>query len=221
MAKFERLSHREIRQVMKRDELKDFVETGVSWLKGHLEAAVIAGVSVVVLAFLVPFYLSSRADREAKAAELLSQATLLFRQSGSSLGGDGNYGQARSQYQEIITLYGGSAAGRQAELGLANCDLEAGKLDLASQEFDTFLARHAKDSLAPLALAGTGYCLEASGKHVSAADAFASVQQRYPSAPNLQTSLLDSARNYDAGGDPASGKKMRDLAAKMGLSSGK
>jgi TolA-binding protein len=71
--------------------------------------------------------------------------------------------------------------------------------------------------MAPLALAGTGYALEAQGKTAQAAAAFASVPEKYPKAMNLAQSCLDAARNFEAAGDKASARAQLERALKAGL----
>lgn len=214
MAKVSRLSHQQIRQALKRDEVKDFVGRTADWMKAHVENVVIGGIAVVVLVFLAAYFVNGRSKSAWKASELLTQADMNFQQDSQSSAGQS---RARAHYQEVIETYGGTASALEARLGLANCDLQEGKVDAALAGYSQFVSEHPRTFLAPLAVSGKGYCLEAKSQYKEAAAAFASVSQLYPEAANLGQSLLDAARNYGKAGDPASRSKVLEQALKTAL----
>jgi outer membrane protein assembly factor BamD (BamD/ComL family) len=216
MAKFRRLSSAELRQAVKRDEVREGLVRFVAWLKSRVENVVIGGIALLVLVFLAVFFVRNRGQGQVKASELVTQAAMDFSQDAAQ--GASSQDRARARYQEILSAYPGSAAARQAELGLAQCDLEEGKIDPAASQYADFVLRHPGDPLAPLAAAGAAYCLEAKGRYAEAAAAFSAVADHYPQAPNLAQSFLDAARNYGLAGDGRAKARMLEQAVKAGVS---
>ena len=68
MGKVKRLSNRELRAAMKRNELEEGLASLGDWVKDRLENVLIGTVVVVVVAVLVPYYFGNQADTQASAA---------------------------------------------------------------------------------------------------------------------------------------------------------
>ena len=56
MGKVKHLKNRELRQAIKRDELKEFLEESLEWIKGHLENVIIGVVAVAVIGFGTTYF---------------------------------------------------------------------------------------------------------------------------------------------------------------------
>lgn len=210
-------SNHRIKQAIKRNEFAEALDKVSAYVRGHLEQVIVAGALVVLVGALVPYWMHIRAEREAKAGNLLAEAQHVFStpaadEGGSSYGGgyataQEKYSQASSRFREITSGYSGTQAALAAQLGAAQCDLRLGKPDQAAPAFKSFAEAHASHPLAPVAAAGAAYCLEAQGKLAEAASAFDAAAARWPAAANLGDLLLGSARDYGAAGDKAHQKE--------------
>jgi len=206
-------SNQRIKQAIKRNEFAEALEKINDYVRGHLEQVIVVGALVVLVGALVPYWMHSRADREAKAGNLLAEAQHVFSspaadEGGSTYGGgyataQEKYSQASSRFREITSGYGGTQAALAALVGAAQCDLRLGKPDQAAQAFKAFADAHASHPLAPVAAAGAAYCLESQGKLAEAAAAFSAAAAKWPAAANLGDLLLGSARDFGAAGDAA------------------
>lgn len=206
-------SNQQIKQAIKRNEFAEGMEKALVYVRGHLETVIVIGALVLLAAVLLPYWLHSRGEREAKAGDLLAEAQHIYSTPAADEGGaayGGGYGtaqekytQAASRFREIANGYSGTQAALAAQLGAAQCDLRLGKPDQAAAAFKLFAGAHARHPLAPVAAAGAAYCLEAQGKLAEAGLAFADAVAKWPAAANLGDLLLSAARDFGAAGDKA------------------
>lgn len=62
MGKVQRLSHKEIEAVIRRNELEDYSVIAVDWVKSHLENVLIGVVAAALLGFGTFYFFKSRHD---------------------------------------------------------------------------------------------------------------------------------------------------------------
>jgi predicted negative regulator of RcsB-dependent stress response len=197
MGKVRRLSNRELRAAIKRNDLEEAMQKGGEWLKANVENVLIGAVLAVVLAVLVPYWLSSQSEQQAQSAVQLRAAQSDFQRALSAGPGQADaLRQARSKYQAVVTSYAGTDAAAHASLGASQADLKLGEADQAIANFQGFLSEFGEDhALAPLAVAGMAQAYEAKSEWAKAAAQYQSLDDgRQPPAPNLGVSLLDAAR---------------------------
>ena len=107
-------SNLKIKQAIKRNEFAEALEKIDAYVRGHLELVIVAGALLVLVGALVPYWVHSRAGREAKAGNLLAEAQHVFStpaadEGGSSYGGgyataQEKYSQASSRFREITNV---------------------------------------------------------------------------------------------------------------------
>ncbi len=204
MGKVRKLTHEEIKQLTKRNEMSYWLhETGV-WVKGHLEAVIIGAVVVGVGIFGGYYFLSNQREARDKAAmDLYSAASQAQRAKSSAplfdpqaLAGLG------AAYQALATGQAGLPAGIAAELGLADLEYASGRFEAASLAYEKFAAANPDSLLTPLALEGKAACLEAQGKHADALAAYLNLATKPGQAPNRALILLSAARVAESLKDP-------------------
>jgi predicted negative regulator of RcsB-dependent stress response len=215
MGKVKHLSHQQIQKAIKRNEMREAVELSLDWVKGHVESVVIGAVLLAALIFGLVYFQSGRRESAAKASIQLSMADNQFQRVISMGGNPQMLAQVAAAYQAVKTEYASSPEALHAELALANLSFETGKYDEAAQAYAAFTAQHGGSTLAPVALAGQGACLEAQNKPAEAAAAYLSVWKNYPKASNAASALIDAARVYAALGDKAGLKESAAALANL------
>jgi outer membrane protein assembly factor BamD (BamD/ComL family) len=208
MGKIRKLSNQELRAAIKRNELEEGMNEAGAWIKAHLENVLIAAILLVVLAVLVPYWLSSRQEQNTQSAAQLRAAQMDYQRALSTGQAEG-LRQARSKYQAVATSFAGSPAAAQASLGACQADLALGEYDQAMANFQGFLAEFGENhELAPLAVAGMGQVLEAKGEYAQAAERYLSIEGRQPPAPNLGVVMLDAVRCLRKAGQAGKAKEV-------------
>jgi predicted negative regulator of RcsB-dependent stress response len=196
VGKVQRLSHKQIEAVLKRDELEDFLELGINWVKKHLENVLIGVVVLALLVFGVLYLLKNRHEDSVKASLQLSSADQLFARAVSSNDSAG-FDSARAGYEQVKGGFDGTNEAVAAELALANLSFVQGKYDDASAAYSLFLQNHLESPLAPLASSGLASCLEATGKIKEAADAYMTLAKKEPPTAITAQSYFDAARCFE------------------------
>lgn len=204
MGKVRRLTHEEIKQLTKRNELDFWLHEAGAWVKGHLEAVIIGAVVLGVGVFGGYYFISSQREARDKASmDLYGALSQAQRAKGSAplfdpqaLSGLG------AAYQAVASSQSGAPAGLAAELGLADVEYASGRFEAAAQAYDKFAAANNKSLLAPLALQGKAACLEAQGKAPDALSAYLDLAEKHPQAPNKALVLLAAARVAESLKDP-------------------
>ncbi len=199
MGKVTRLSNEQVKQVLKRDELREYIEDGLHWAKGHMENVIIGAIAVSLAVFGLYYFSSSRGESASRASLQLSGAQQQFAQSVSG-GGPQGLAQAQAAFQAVKAEFDGRSEAEAAELGLAASEFEQGKFEEARAAYERFLASHGSSALAPLARSGQASSLEGLGrlKEAAAAHEQAASAEHAP-APAL--SLMEAARCLEAAGD--------------------
>ena len=77
---------------------------------------------------------------------------------------NGDYAQARTQYERFLKNYKNHEMCSTAELGLAYCTEADGNFDGAAVQFAAFAEKHSKNYLKPLAILSIARCKEQAGK---------------------------------------------------------
>ena len=216
MGKVRRLSNRELRAAIKRNELEEVLDGTGEWIKSHLENVLIGVVLVVVGVVLVPYWMGSRAEQASQAATQLRAAQQEYQRAFAAAGGQAEaLNQARSKFQAVSSSFPGSIAAAQAALGVAQVDLALGQWDQALANFQNFLVEFGEDhELAPLAVEGKAQSYEGRGEYEQAASEYLSLDGRDLQAPNLGLSLLGAARCLVRAGKPAEAKSLLERAQK-------
>lgn len=163
-------------------ELNGF-QRAVLWAKAHQEAVAVTAIFLLLLAFGVPYYLSSRAKAETDAANVLSLAQYYFHstvdpEKGPFKTENEKFQQALQAFQRITTDYSGTKTARLAGFYIARCQFTLGQYIPAYGSFDTASRELAGTPLGEQAHLGMILCLEA--------------QEQYPQAITLcETYLAD------------------------------
>jgi TolA-binding protein len=77
---------------------------------------------------------------------------------------EGNYAQARIQYERFLKKYKSHEMSPAAELGLAYCTEADGDFNGAATQFAAFAKKHSKNYLQPVALLSVARCMEQGGR---------------------------------------------------------
>jgi predicted negative regulator of RcsB-dependent stress response len=177
---------------------QDRLEALVKWGRAHERPVAVAGVVIALAAFGVWYAIAAKDRREAFARRELAQA----RVSADA----GNLPLASSDLSRIVSSAGGTSAGQEARLLLAEVRLAQGQADLAVSELREFVAAGPKPVYRAQAQELLGAALEQAGQPQAAAQAYRDGSQAAAEVgyTYLQASLLLSAgRAFAAAGDTA------------------
>jgi predicted negative regulator of RcsB-dependent stress response len=175
----------------------DRTESAMDWVRANTKPIVI-GLVVVALAAATWFFVKQWSDRKADAAEVaLNRARQSYAQ--------GNLPLAQTDLRRVITRFGGSSAGSQATMLLAQTFFEQGKPDSGLKVLNEGKAANSDDA-AFEALKGAG--LEQKKEYAQAAE-------RYRAAAGLADAkiakdryMADAARALTSANNKAEAAKI-------------
>jgi predicted negative regulator of RcsB-dependent stress response len=181
-----------------RVEQQDHLEGLVRWVRAHERQVAVVGVVVALTAFGVWYAIAAKGRREAFARRELAQARASV--------DAGNLPLASSDLSRIVSSAGGTSAGQEARLLLAEVRLMQGQADLAASELREFIAAGPKPEYRSQAHELLGVALEQAGQPVAAAQAYRDGAQAAGDAGYhfLQAALLlNAGRAFALAGDTA------------------
>jgi predicted negative regulator of RcsB-dependent stress response len=147
-----------------RAEEQDRIESIVKWAKAHERPVAVIGVVVALAAFGVWYAIAAKDRREAFARRELAQARVAA--------DAGNLPLASSDLSRIVSSAGGTSAGQEARLLLAEVRLMQGQAELAATELREFLALGPKQQYRAQTHELLGIALEQAGQLKAAAEAY-------------------------------------------------
>lgn len=145
-------------------EEQDRLENLVKWVRSNERPVAVVGVVVALAAFGVWYAIAAKERREAFARRELAQA----RVSADA----GNLPLASSDLSRIVSSAGGTAAGEEARLLLAEVRLAQGQADLAATELREFVASGPRPQYRAQAHELLAAALEQTGQARAAAEAY-------------------------------------------------
>jgi tetratricopeptide (TPR) repeat protein len=161
------MKHKDVRKLMKRNELKDILTGFGEFFKKNSENLMIAVVVLLVIVIAIPVFLNNRGNQEQKAQNLLAQANYFYtlpvtppEEGGVKyFSNEGEkYDRVINAYSEILQNYKGTKAAAESYLGIANSYYNQGKLKEAMEYFNSFTVKYPKDTLVSKAISGRAYC---------------------------------------------------------------
>src|SRR5665213_4071491 len=132
------------------------------WLEANKNRLIVALVAIIVVAAILFFISSHRAQQEVDAGQALTMLQV-------SPPANANAGQTAAAFEQIATKYSGTAAGQRAQLQAAAAFFSAGSYADAQAQFQKFLDHDATSPLAAIAELGVAASLEAQNKLDAAA----------------------------------------------------
>jgi predicted negative regulator of RcsB-dependent stress response len=145
-------------------EERDPVVKALDWMKSHRNPLVAAATILVVLAASAWFMVTAQQRKEAFAAAALSNARAIAEA--------GNLALAASDLSQLARTYGGTPAGEEAVILLAQIRLSEGQTETAIEELNGFIESRPSDQFRAAAYGLLGNSLDQAGRYTEAADAF-------------------------------------------------
>jgi predicted negative regulator of RcsB-dependent stress response len=168
----------------------DRAESLVEWAKANANKLMIGGVVIAVVALVGFLWRSSADKKELRASEELGRVQRVVE--------SGNAALAESDLQAMLRRYGGTTAGIQARLLLAQVYFGQGKVDEGLRELDQVKSPGPyAASLSGLKAAG----LEQAGKLAEAAAAYQQAAAAAPTELARAGYQSDAARTFLAAGN--------------------
>jgi predicted negative regulator of RcsB-dependent stress response len=162
------------------------------WLSRSQNRYIAAGVGLALIALIVWFVMMSGQRKEQFASRALDQARAIAEQ--------GNLPLAASEFQKVISTYGGTIAAQEAVINLNQVRLINGQQELAAVNLQDFLKGQAAPQFRSPAYGLLGRALENAGRHADAAEAYVNASKAANFDYLKADLLLDAARAYaDAG----------------------
>ncbi|HVZ80933.1 MAG TPA: tetratricopeptide repeat protein [bacterium] len=178
---------------------KNSLEKSIDWAKAHQQWVAVAGFAVLLIAFGVPYYLSSRAQDEKKAQDELSLGQYYLQSRIDPQNGPFKSAVERDQhalqaFQEILDKYSGTPASKLAKFYTAKCQFNLGQYQQAYGSFET-AAEALKDTpLGDESFFGKVLCLAAQNQVPQAITLSETFLKSYPDSfigPQVRLNLSD------------------------------
>lgn len=182
--------------------LEDSAENMVDWLRAHSRQVGFGAIAVVALGAVLYFVRSSNETREMAAARALTEAQRSV--------GSGNLPLAAADLQRLTDRYGSTRAGTEAQILLAQVQLQQGKVDSALKALDDVSSAGVLQSSVH---ALRGAALEQSGKPAEAAVEYLKASTTTQLEAEGESFKADAARAYLAAGNSAEAIKIWEAIA--------
>ncbi|HRU38982.1 MAG TPA: tetratricopeptide repeat protein [Candidatus Goldiibacteriota bacterium] len=173
-----KLKHKEVIKLVKRNEAKEVLSSLAGYAQKNTENIIIAVAAVAVIAVGVPLFMSSRANNEVKAQQILAKANFFLTRPVVDQKDAQMYGMFRTRaertekaimaYNEVIQNYKGTKSLAYAYLGVADAYYNDSKAKESIEYYNTFIERFPKHALASQAYLGRARAYMDSGNYAQA-----------------------------------------------------
>lgn len=225
-AKHNKMKHRDIIKMVKRNETQEFVTGAGNFFKKNTESLVIGGIIAVIVIIAIPLFLNFRASNGLKAEQALSEANYYINRPvlddaqaamyGFFRTNKEKYDKVQAAYQSVIRDYKGTDAVPAAYLGLANSFFNNGQYKEALEYYTDFMTKFPKHDLAAEACSGKAYTLFQMGQYGDAVKEWEIVQKQYNGGNNPDDIKLRIAESYLKAGNKPAAKTICDEMMKSG-----
>ena len=225
-AKHNKMKHRDIIKMVKRNEAQEFVTGTEHFLKKNTESIVIGGIIALIVIIAVPLFLNFRASSNLKAEQALSEANyyinrpVLDDEQAAMYGffrtNREKYDKAQAAYMAVLNDYKGTNAVPAAYLGLANSYYNNGQYKEALEYYADFVSKFPKHDLAAEAYSGKAYTLFQTGQYADAVKEWEIVLKKYNGGNNPDDIKLRIAESYLKAGNKSAAKAICDEIMKSG-----
>ena len=182
-----------------RPNLEERTQSALQWMELHARQLAAAAVVVVLLAAGAWFYRASERSRAETAGRSLAEAEQAFNA--------GNLALAQSDLEKVVNRYGGTPAGKQAKLLLAQVMYQRGQYQKGINQISSLTKGTDKYLVASAYnLMAAGY--EEMGKFRQAADLYRKAADNAAAAGIKYTYMASEARALTSAGDTAGATKI-------------
>jgi hypothetical protein len=182
-----------------RPDLEERTESALEWMQLHARQLAAAAVVVLLLAAGVWFYRASERTRAETAGRSLAEAQEAFNAENLTL--------AENDLKKVVQRYGGTQAGKQAKLLLAQVLFQRGQYQKGIDEVKPLTSERDKYLVATAySLTAAGY--EELGKFAQAADGYRKAADNASNTGTKYTYLAGAARALTSAGDTTGARKI-------------
>jgi tetratricopeptide (TPR) repeat protein len=225
-AKHNKMKHRDIIKMVKRNEAQEFVTGAEHFFKKNMESVIIAGIAALIIIVAIPLFLNFRATNNQKAEQALSEANYYINRpvlddpQASMYGffrtNKEKYEKSQSAYMSVLQDYKGTDAVPDAYLGIANSYYANGQYKEAIEYYNSFISKFPKDALIAEAYSGKAYALFQTGQYGDAVKEWETVLKKYNGGNNPDDIKLRIAESYLQAGNKPAAKAICDEIIKSG-----
>lgn len=181
--------HRITKKEIKQDKFVTYSLKVSEWVQKHLNQVLMVAGTVILVAVILVFVLSSQAKRQRNAAELLGKASLELQA--------GNMAQAVDDLQTVLQKYSGTESAGKAAFFLASAYFYANDYVQAQTFFERYLEKYGEDPLlSASAQGGIADCQMQTGNFTQAGEAYLKVVSLSPQSFLAPQYLLMGASAY-------------------------
>jgi tetratricopeptide (TPR) repeat protein len=167
----------------------------LGWMHARRKPLLIGVIVAAALGLMAAFFAWRNAENEAAANALFFALP--------SEHGPRGMPSSPAPLLDLAQHYGGTTAGKHAELLAAESLFTQGKYPEAEHAFSRFIDDHPADELVPQAKVGIAACVEAQGRNMDAVQKYHEIILAYPGEANIVSPVkLTVARLYDEANKP-------------------
>ncbi len=179
------------------------------WAQAHFNQVILGIVALVAVVAVLVFAANSRESNARQAERVMGSALALMLQ--------GDYGAAKSSFQQVSERFGGQQA-VAARFFKAECASKQGNFEEALADYDAYLADYSEyPEFEGAALVGRALCLEGMKNYIEAAPAMAAaVAKLDPKDPRYGDAALSTGDLYTLTGNGKEALTYYRLASEHG-----
>lgn len=214
--KHNKMKHRDIIKMVKRNETQEFVKGLKHYILGNVKNISIGIISLLVIVIAVPLFLNLRDSNNLKAQQVLSEANYFLNRPvlddpqaamyGFFRTTKEKYEKAQSFYMTVLRNYKSSDAVPSAYLGLANSYYDNEQYKEAMEYYNSFISKFPNNAQIAEAYSGKAYTLFQLGQVAEAILIWESVQKKFNGGNNPNDIKLRIAESYIKTGNKIAAK---------------
>jgi tetratricopeptide (TPR) repeat protein len=218
------LKHKEVRKLIKRNELQEVLGQGGQYFSKHMENIIIVGIVAAIVLVAIPVYINHMNTMEQKAEQIMAYADMYMNAPILDNAKANMYGMFKTKqekyekitdtYMEVIKTYRNTKAAPYANMGLGNAYFDRGMFKEAIDYYTTVVEKYPRSILVGEALQGRGFAYYELGNYKEAIADLEAFISKYKNDYNYYDVEIKLADSYLKANDSAKAKKIyEDIAA--------
>jgi len=212
------LKHKDVRKLIKRNELQEILGQASQYFGKHMENIIISVIVAVIVLIAIPVYLNHKNTMEQKAEEIVAYADMYMNAPIADNAKSGMYGMFKTKqekyekitdtYMEVIKTYRNTKSAPYAYLGLGNAYFDKAMFKEAIDYYSTIVDKYQHCPVVAEALEDRGFAYYELQNYKDAINDFETYITKYKDDYNYEDVELKLADAYTQIKDSAKAGKI-------------